>query len=528
MQTWEKIFCDRYAWDSYAECCDYIVETLAPEHIHKETMRDILKSRKVVLGGRYPANIRCPPEKRQIANCFAIAVQDTREDWAQCLHDIAILTMYGGGVGIDVSNLRPYGSEIKSTQGQIAGGPCSFLRAADAMTHELRSCRRGALLGQLAWDHPDIDEFFAMKQGNMELQRMNTSVKYDARWHDIMDAGVAHPWYERAYNVFKKNVSYAITYGDPGFSFNGRPGYERCELANPCAELRTDESHDSCNIGSININHLSPTYDLGEVVRNLPRAVHTLVWMLLSGAKNSMLAVPQCEEVRRRQNRLLCSLNDLFPFYHMVGEAQFRKFMDLFRRLVHRSANAVAALLDMPIPRGYIGIVPSGTGQLIAENCGGVSEPYAECMVRKILQQDGTRRPKYEVKMDPSWKHCLDLGVRIPTSQTITLEESLEFQAMVQDYVDMGISKTINLPARGQPGNDRPVDEIAALILRYHRRLAGLTFYPDNAIEGQPLNAISYEEAQQFLKNGASVLVDDDESLLAISNLVCKGGVCGT
>lgn len=527
MQTWEKIFCDRYGWDSYEKSCAFIAMELAGA-FSATTLFEELLSRRIMLGGRYPANIRCPREKRQISNCFAIAVEDTREDWAQCLHDIAILTMYGGGVGIDVSKLRAYGSLIKSTTGQIAGGPCSFLRAADAMTHELRSCRRGALLGQLVWDHPDIDEFFTMKRGTQQLQRMNISVKYDSRWHDIMDAGPSHPDYAKAYAVFKRNVEYAMLYGEPGFNLNGRPGYERWELANPCAELRTDESHDSCNIGSLNINHLSPTYNLAEIYEHLPKAVESLVVLLLNGAKKSMLAVAKCQEVRKRQNRILCSVNDLFPFYRMVGEDHYKEFLDIFSNYVHMYADSYASLLGLAKPRGYIGIVPSGTGQLISENCGGISEPYAECMVRKILQQDGSLRPKYEVKIDPSWKKCLDLGVRIPTSQTITLEESLEFQALTQNYVDMGISKTINLPARGQPGNDRPIDEVAALILKYHRRLAGLTFYPNNAIEGQPLTAISYEDAQKFLKDGSSALIEDTESLLEISNLVCKGGVCGT
>jgi hypothetical protein len=183
--------------------------------------------------------------------------------------------------------------------------------------------------------------------------------------------------------------------------------------------------------------------------------------------------------------------------------------------------------LGLPEPEACLGIAPNGTMQLIAENCGGIGEPYAEAMVRKIMQQDGSLRPKYEVKIDPGFQRLRNMGVHCPTSQSITLSEAVEFQALTQDFFDMGISRTINLPARGEPGNDMSIDDMAAIILPQHRRLAGLTFYPNAAIEGQPLTAITLEQAEEFLKGSDSVLLEDTESLLAISNIVCKGGACG-
>jgi ribonucleotide reductase alpha subunit len=485
-------------------------------------------------GGRYFANIRAPIEKRQISNCFAIEIEDDRRDWAKKLGDIALLTLYGGGVGFDVSPLRPYAAEISTTPGQIAGGPCSFIRAADSMVEALKSCRRGALLAQLNWKHPDIEQFIDLKKGDGKLQRTNISVQFDEEWHDIIDGYLAGKNDGgKALQIFKMVLFSAVVFGEPGMLFNGRQYKPFGKYANPCAELRTNHSYDSCNIGGLHLNHIFPDYlavkgmSYKTIEDILYPHVNNCVKMLLLGGKASMLAVPECEAVRSKANRILLGASDLFPFYHAAGAVAYTTMLHALEHLTQYMAKKYSNELGLPEPEACLGIAPNGTMQLIAENCGGIGEPYAEAMVRKIMQQDGSMRPKYEVKIDPGFQRLRNMGVHCPTSQSITLAEAIEFQALTQDFFDMGISKTCNLPARGEPGNDMSIDDMTAIILPQHRRLAGLTFYPNAAIEGQPLTAITLEQAEEFLKGSDSVLLEDTESLLAISNIVCKGGACG-
>lgn len=524
MPVWEKIFCERYPHKSFQEAIDVIMWELNQYSTGDCYLNDgdrcNLLSRKCLPGGRYFANIRAPKNKRQLSNCFAMRAEDNRESWAKVLHDIAMYTMYGGGVGVDYSALRPNGTPT-ATPGQNAGGPCSLIRATDRMVEQLRSCRRGALLAQLAWDHPDIEEFFALKaKDDKQLSRTNISVKYDARWHDIIDQGESHPEFAKAISILTKNVGLAVSAGEPGMMFNGRKLQPFGELCNACSELRTDTDHDSCNIGGIFFTNFTHE-DLSD--ENEIRSVTgTMNKLLLLGTKASILTTQEALDVRAQNNRLLIGYGGLWPFYSMYGKARTREVLMQFRSIITEQANYFSAQMGMATPVATTGIAPHGSIGIFAETTGGIEPPFAEATLRRI--QNGLERPRIHVMVDPTFKKLHERGLRCKSAQDIGFEERLEFQAFVQDHIDMGVSSTVNLKKRGTPGNDMPVEDMVAIILKYHRRLAGLTMYPDGAIEGQPLTPISYEEA---LKYGDGKIVDDTESLLALSELLCKSGICG-
>ena len=176
----------------------------------------------------------------------------------------------------------------------------------------------------------------------------------------------------------------------------------------------------------------------------------------------------------------------------------------------------------MTKPAATTGIAPHGSLALFAETTGGIEPPFAEAYLRKI--QNGLQRPKIHVMVDSVYSMLLGKGFKCATAQSINFEDRIEWQSFVQDFIDMGISSTVNLPRRGTPGNDTPIEDLARTVLKYHRRLAGLTCYPDGAISEQPLTPITYEEAMKY---GPGSVIEDTETLVELSNLMCKSGVCG-
>lgn len=528
MLAWETIFMDRYkGFDSYADACEQIVAELNKYGTAEVQLDSIdlmnMKSRACIAGGRLYANIKAPAEKRQTSNCFALEVEDTRESWCKVLHDVAMMTLYGGGVGLDYSKLRPNGYST-STPGQLAGGPCSLIRAMDCMVGELRSCRRGALLAQLNWDHADIDEFMNLKNGK-SLPRTNISVQYDEEWHYIIDAGPSNTRYARAVEVFSMNVEKAVTVGEPGIAWNGVPNWNSRKLMNACQELRTATPYDSCNIGGI--------FPINCNLMDMPvqkSVASTMCKLLLLSTRASVVMTDDAKKVRAMNNSLLIGLGGTFPWMelqkHLGKEEEAKTAMRMTYYYCRQYADYYAKLLGMPSPLDVSGVAPHGTIGLIAGTTGGIEPPYAAAYLKKIRAQDGRlSRPKIAIMVDPTYKRMVDeFGVHCRTAQDLSLTDRLEWQAFNQSMVDMGISSTINLPARGTPGNDMPIDELVQALLKYHRRLVGLTFYPDGAIADQPQVAISYAEAMKY---GDNAIVEDTEGLLELTNLACKSGVCG-
>lgn len=528
METWERVFMDRYkGFNSYEHACEVMVEVLNkdsfPELRLNETDLDNLKRRKCMPGGRFWANILAPKEKRQLSNCYALSVEDSRESWAKLIHDVCMFTMYGGGVGVDYSNLRANGCTT-AIPGQLAGGPCSLIKTVDAAIYHLRSCRRGALLAQLRWYHPDIEEFMNLKpSGAGQLPRTNISVQYDERWHSIIDAGPKHPEYERALAVFTKNVEMAVICGEPGILWNGVPGWCGRIYTNACGELRTETPYDSCNIGGIFPLNMDFREDEDDEIYSV---VRTMIRVLLLGVKASITAIPEADKVRKELNRLLIGVGGAFPFCEKFGHESGREIIKDIYDACHFLAPSIAERAGMPIPKDVTGIAPHGTLGLIAGCTGGIEPPFAQAFVKKIEKQDGRfGKPQFKVTIDPVYKELRERGIVCRTAQDLSLEDRLEWQSFNQSCVHMGMSSTINLPARGTPGNDAPLDELVQQLLGYHRKLVGLTFYPDGAIAGQPQTPITYDEAMRF--GGDTIIEDDVEALVELTNLLCKSGVCG-
>jgi ribonucleoside-diphosphate reductase alpha chain len=304
--------------------------------------------------------------------------------------------------------------------------------------------------------------------------------------------------------------------GEPGFSFNFGDK-ENETLRNACTEVTSADDSDVCNLGSINIGRIDTLQEFREVVR-------LASGFLVCGTITADLPYKKVYEVRKKNRRLGLGLMGIHEWllkrnykYEMVPE--LRQWMEVYREESERAANSLCDRLSISRPVAYRAIAPTGSIGILAGTTTGIEPLFAVAYKRRYLV-DGTKW-KYEYVVDATADALIKEGIdptKIETAIDLVpdWERRVRFQADVQDYVDMSISSTINLPSWGTDlnNNDR-VREFAGILAKYASRLRGFTCYPDGARGGQPLEAIPYKEA---VKHKGVVFEEND---------ACKGGVCG-
>jgi ribonucleoside-diphosphate reductase alpha chain len=307
--------------------------------------------------------------------------------------------------------------------------------------------------------------------------------------------------------------------GEPGFSFNF--GDKQNEtLRNACTEVTSEDDSDVCNLGSINISNIHSLEEFQSVVQLASK-------FLVCGTLRADLPYDKVYHVREKNRRLGLGLMGIHAWLLQRGAGyevtpELHKWLKVYEDESERAANEHCERLYVSKPVAYRAIAPTGSIGILAGTTTGIEPLFAVAYKRRYLT-DGTKW-KYEYVVDATADQLIkEYGLdpsKIDTAYGLShdYEKRLKFQADIQDYVDMSISSTINLPAWGsRENNEGHIQHFAETLSRYAPRLRGFTCYPDGSRGGQPLTEVPYEEAIKH--KGITYEENVDRA--------CTSGVCG-
>jgi ribonucleoside-diphosphate reductase alpha chain len=552
----ENIFREKYAQgpnDSWDALCDRLVEDVCGTRWgttnklmgdgDRAQLAQYMKEQKFLPGGRYLYYAGRPA--KYFNNCYLLrAEEDTREEWSEVTWRAMACLMTGGGIGIDYSRLRPAGKVLSRTGG-VASGPIPLMCAINEIGRNVMQggSRRSAIYASLNWQHEDIPSFLTAKNWadqritnevthwdakqvnfnhNAPLDMTNISVNYDDGVCSVSGAFGDIPLALKNSNVFLENCRQAMMTGEPGFSFNF--GDKQNEtLRNACTEVTSEDDSDVCNLGSVNLGNISSLEEFKDIVGLASK-------FLVCGTLRADLPYDKVYKVREKNRRLGLGLMGIHEWllkrgckYEVTDE--LKTWLSVYRDDSEKAANEHCERLYISRPVAYRAIAPTGSIGILAATTTGIEPLFAVAYKRRFLT-DGTKW-KYQFVVDSTAEHLIrEYGVKPESIDTALdlasdYERRIKFQADVQDYVDMSISSTINLPAWGSKGNsEQDVKGFAEVLSKYAPRLRGFTCYPDGSRGGQPLTSVPYEEA---LKHKDIVFTEHD-----ICEIGGKGGVCGS
>ena len=515
-------------------CQDYLLKD------DKDELIDHISNLRFIPGGRYL--YYAGREKKFFNNCYLLkAESDTREDWAKLSWEAESCLMTGGGIGVDYSAYRQEGQTLKGTGG-ISSGPIPKMQMINEIGRHVMQggSRRSAVYASLNWKHPDIDKFliaknwfdmpvgstgktiFDIKQEDFNfpapLDMTNISVNYDTEWLlNYWETGEIG-------DVFRTTVRPALRTAEPGFSFNFFEK-ENETLRNACTEVTSEDDSDVCNLGSLNFARIDDLNQLREVVTLATK-------FLLCGTLRAQLPYEKVSQVREKNRRLGLGLMGLHEWLIQRGgryetTSELHRWLKVYEAESDKTSRDFATILSVSKPVAVRAVAPTGTIGILGGTSTGIEPIFAVAYKRRYLKN---RRWHYQYVVDSAAKEMIDLyGIKPENIESALdlasdYERRLNFQANVQEYVDMSISSTINLPAWDtENNNEDKVEDFAQTLARYAHRLRGFTCFPDGCRGGQPLTAVPYNEAMEKLGEE----FEDNIQAHDICDISGTGGVCG-
>lgn len=532
--------------DSWQRVAEAVAANEAPESRAEwaRTFHDALADFRFIPAGRILAGAGTGRDVT-LFNCFVMGViPDNLDGIFQHLREAAVTMQQGGGVGMDFSTIRPAGAAVRGVGAQ-ASGPLSFMDSWNAMCGTIMAAgqRRGAMMGCLRIEHPDIEAFIEAKRDKSRLRNFNLSVLVsddfmkalaaDGEWALRFDGKVHRSLPARA--LWRQLMQATYDVAEPGVIFIDRVNQHNnlayCETivgSNPCGEQMLP-AYGACLLGSINLAQLVPqpfAADAALDEEELAGLAATAVRFLDNVIDISRYPLPQQEAEAKAKRRIglgITGLADALLFCNVrYGSEQAValtcRWLDTIRHAAYRASALLAAekgrfplydaaILDRPnlmtldeptralirehgLRNGCLtSIAPTGTTSLLAGNVSSGIEPvFAYSYVRKVRQTDGsTREEAVEDYGYRVWKQLKgdtpppeDLFV---SAQSLDPSDHLAMQAPAQRMIDSSISKTVNCP------EDIGFDAFADIYAEaYHLGCKGLTTYRPNATTGAVLS----------------------------------------
>lgn len=494
-----------------------------------------------------PTLMNAGTELGQLAACFVLPVGDSMDEIFDAVKHAALIHKSGGGTGFSFTRLRPKDSRVGSTGG-VASGPISFLKIFNTATEQVKQggTRRGANMGILRVDHPDILEFIRAKEREGDLNNFNLSVALTEKFMNSVENDEEYPLvaphtgeiveYLKAREVFELLVRKAWESGDPGIIFldrinrdNPTPDQGEMESTNPCGEQPL-LPYEACNLGSINLARFVTEADgvRGVDWDRLRQTVHLSVRFLDNVIDASEYPLERISQTVRRNRKIglgIMGWADLLyqlrlPYDSRRATSLAEKLMDFIQK-ESRSASKALAAERTPFPayetsvfkKQNLGpyrnattttIAPTGTLSIIAGCSSGIEPLFALCFVRQVmdgeklaeansffvqaLHEAGCHSEKLmqEVVEKGSIQQMEFLPEELRsvfvTAMDIEPQWHLKMQAAFQKYTDNAVSKTVNLP------NSSTQEDIYKIYwMAYEEGCKGVTVYRDGCKSVQVL-----------------------------------------
>ncbi len=507
---------------------------------------ELLSSLKFLPGGRIIANAGTGRSHATMFNCFVMnTIDDSIEGIFDAVKESALTQKQGGGVGFDFSTIRPSGAHIKGCEAE-ASGPLSFMQVLDSTCRTIMSAgqRRGAQMGVMRCDHPDIERFITAKRDNAALRMFNLSVAITAKFMEAVKANA--PWdlvfdgkvlkTVKASELWELIMRSTYEFAEPGFilidrinQMNNLYYCERIAATNPCGEQPLPP-YGACLLGSINLARFVSQPFTAEAKLDLKGVEHAarlaarMLDSVIDQSKYPLEAQRREAQSKRRMGLGVTGLADMFimlgevygspesaklassvmetiklaAYSESVRVASEKGAFKLFDAKKYCSGAFVSELpasLRKEIARHGIrnshltSVAPTGTISLLAGNVSSGLEPVFDFKCkRRIREGRGDKTFEVDVIDYAYGEYVKSLGGKEPeklppafvNASGIHPEGHLAIQAALQKHVDSSISKTINVPP------DFPFEQFKDIYLKaYEMGLKGCTtFRPSASIQG--------------------------------------------